>query len=204
MSDMLRGLSMPSRALLTRSPGKSSSASRKSPPKRPIAPTINQADDVEGCGDARTTGAVVGGAVTAADVATVVEGAGAVVVGAAVVGAVSMTSTSRPATRAKALDTPAGSSAGVTGPSAVRLARSVSAVVRLIVSMLMPCAAPIASSRVADAPLVLAVRQDHEHLVVDGRREVATGTDDHVVQRGVAVDDDRIDLCGERAPIGGG
>ena len=69
-----------------------------------------------------------------------------------VVGVDSMTSTSRLATRAKAAETPAASSADVTGPNALRLARSVSSVVRLIVSTLMSATAATASSSPAVLP----------------------------------------------------
>ena len=64
----------------------------------------------------------------------------------------SIVSTTRLATRAKAAATPAASSADVTGPRAVRLSRSVSAVVRLMASTFTPWRAVMASSNVARLP----------------------------------------------------
>ena len=201
MSDMLRGLSMPSRALLTRSRGNSSSARRNSPAKTPTDPTINHAGDVDGSGDDSTTAVVTAGAET---VATGAAGAGMVVAGAIELGVDSITSTSRLATRANALETAAGSSADVTGPRAVRLARSVDAVVRLIVSTLMPCDAAIASSNVAELPSSLPSDNTTSTLCSTVGRETGACTDDDVVERSVAVGDDRGDLRFEQRSIGGG
>ena len=96
--------------------------------------------------------AALGGAAGAAVVGAAV--AGAAVGGAAVGGAAGTVaaSVSRAATRANAADTPAASSAGVTDPSAKRLVRSVSSVVRLIASTYLPCTAARASSSVAVLP----------------------------------------------------
>ena len=47
------------------------------------------------------------------------------------------------------------------------------------------------------AALVLAVRQQHEHPVLDARRELLAGGDHGVVQRSVAAGDDPVDLFDE-------
>ena len=84
----------------------------------------------------------------------------------------STTGVSRSATRAKAAETPAGSSAEVTLPRARRLARSVSGVVRLMASTCSPWTAAMACVQRGGAAIVLAVRQDHEHLALGRRREL--------------------------------
>ena len=50
------------------------------------------------------------------------------------------------------------------------------------------------------AAIVLAVRQDHEHPALGRRRELLAGGDHGVVQRGVAVGDDPVDLLASAAP----
>ena len=86
--------------------------------------------------------------------AVVVVVGASVVVGAAEVGTAvgSTTGVSRSATRAKAAETPAASSAEVTLPSERRLARSVSGVVRLMASTCSPWTAAMAWSSVAVLP----------------------------------------------------
>ncbi len=53
------------------------------------------------------------------------------------------------------------------------------------------------------AAFVLAVGQQDQHLVLGRRGEVLAGGDDDVVQGGVAVGHDRIDLRGEQRAVGG-
>ncbi len=52
------------------------------------------------------------------------------------------------------------------------------------------------------AAIVLAVRQDHEHPALGRRRELLGRGDHGVVQRGVAVGDDPVDLLAQQRPVG--
>ena len=143
MSDTLRGLSMPRRPCCTRSRGNSSTRAGtgrrrgRRPRRQPESTTSTPpgGDDSGGSGRAVGSGGAVavGGAVAGGR-----RGRRRRTVRAARSSARSLRRAGRRPGRTRPTP-PAASSADVTGPRAVRLARSVSAVVRLIVSTLMPC-----------------------------------------------------------------
>ena len=109
---------------------------------------------------------------------------------------------SRSATRANAADTPAASSAEVTVPRAWRLARSVSGGRQADGLDVLTLDGGDGLVERGGAAVVLAVRQQHEHLVLGGRREVLAGGDHDVVERGVAVGHDPVDLLAEQRAVG--
>ena len=136
MSDTLRGLSMPNRAFDTRSrreeqqreqeqtdedAGGPESTARLTTSTPPSTRSGAAGRPPRGGDDRRCRAGATAVRATAAIVVARDRRRGATVVVGAIIVVDSITSTSRPATRANAAETPAASSAEVTGPSALRL-----------------------------------------------------------------------------------